>query len=70
MRVNYIQLRTASNYLLPDFYQKTRLLGGGVMGGHQLSSSEELETNKPTFPWMATSFSAVPTLCLSFYKDT
>lgn len=30
--VNYIQLRTASNYLLPDFYQKTRLMGGEVMG--------------------------------------
>lgn len=49
MIVNYIQFRTASNYLLPDFYQKTRLMGGGVMGVHQLSSSENLETNKPTF---------------------
>lgn len=46
--VNYIQLRMAFNYLLPDFYQNTGLMGGGVMGDHQLSSSEELETNKPT----------------------
>ena len=49
MTANYTQLGMVSNYLLPDFYQKIRLTGGGVMGDHQLSSLEKAERDKPIF---------------------